>query len=155
MSEPLLAWDARRERRRLFVIVGAVLVLIAGLGAGVIQLANRGGPAGCCLGLSGLFAVFGPVAFLLNRWEITRYARVELHSDRVVVKRRTTMHAHLEIAFATLAGFRDRSADHVELLPRPGQEPIPAMYLSIPTPTEESRTKLLAVLLERGVPRVE
>ncbi|MEZ0228845.1 MAG: hypothetical protein ACAI25_09485 [Planctomycetota bacterium] len=154
MSEPLLVWEQRLGRRRLFLVAGAVTVLIFGLGAGVVLSANRG-PGALGLAFLGLLAIFVPLVFFLNRWELTRHARVELHSDRLVVRRRTTMHAHLEIAFATLAGFRDGSADHVELVPREGQWPIPAMYLSIPTPNEEIRTKLLAVIVERGVPRLD
>lgn len=85
-----------------------------------------------------------------------RAGRFELHADRVVVVRPRldddTEPSNADVAWSELRGFRDAATDHVLLVPFDGRHPV---ELALPTPTESDRVKLLALLDERGLARLD
>lgn len=75
-----------------------------------------------------------------------RYAEAALFDDRVVITRESA----LTVAWKDVGGYRDDSADHVQLVSNDGSAPAD---LTIPTATEAERTAVLAFLDQRGLAR--
>lgn len=102
-------------------------------------------------------AVFA--AYYLGTERLRRRAgRFELYDHRVSVVRpklddpdeRSTA----DVAWSDLEGFRDAATDHVLLVPRAGVD-VGGVDLALPTPTEAARVRLLQLLDERGLVRLD
>jgi hypothetical protein len=113
----------------------------------------------------GVIVAFGG-AYVAERFLRVKQGRVELHQDRIVfLKSRsefrwwgwlgyrgseTKLH-RVELPWSDVRSFDDGSSEFVMLVGKDGS----SSYLTIPTLREEDRVKVLALLVERGVPRAE
>ena len=156
MGAPLLEYDAFVPRRREAAVSVGVSFLILGLTAGlIVNQRVHSTPLPVTLSYLELLApvlLIGAVVFLIDRWFIGRCAYVEVFEDRIILTR--SRHASkLVVDFEDLASFRDESSDHIELVPREKLSHVGHVYLRVPTPDEETRRKLLALLDAGNVPR--
>jgi hypothetical protein len=92
----------------------------------------------------------------LVRWrQRHRGLKVDFH-EQVILFGVLGGRVGVEVPWSDVAGFKDGDADSVELLRRPGAPRLKMKRpLLVPTPTEADRTAVLALLIERGVSRVE
>jgi len=84
------------------------------------------------------------------RWRLARSGRVEFHGYAIQFHKGTTL---ASVRWQDVAGFSDDSADFVKIHSKTNVYP-PDM-LTVPTSTDQARTAVLALLVERGVPRIE
>jgi hypothetical protein len=155
---PLFVIEKRISPLKVSLASIVVLFLLVGLSLGVpfsplVRFLH--GPESVCVFYPALLLVVFAIVLSVNRWEITRFARVEAYGDRIVLWRRTSRFARIEIPFTAMSAFHDGASDRIEIVPRAGYEQVPRMYLVVPTPDEQSRTRILGLLSEQGVCRAE
>jgi hypothetical protein len=80
----------------------------------------------------------------------SREGTLRFYSDRLVVYGKADALLGLEVAWSKLESFDDSSADFVRLHSKGGDLD---SILAVPTPAEDIRTRLLALLTERGLRR--
>ncbi|MBI3724113.1 hypothetical protein HY251_09200 [bacterium] len=100
-----------------------------------------------------LLFVFFPVIWLceflaLRRYVTARSGHVAFFRDKVVLSKEA---GNAELAWSELASFRDDSSDYVQLLRRGEKWGSPV--LAVPTPGENERVSVLALLDSKNVPR--
>jgi hypothetical protein len=103
------------------------------------------------VGAAAVALLLGLALRLSRRHFIARTGRAIFFEDRVVLaKSRIGLRRPItvELEWRELAGFRDGSIDYVELIPR---RPDVRAMLTVPTPSEEERTAVLALLDAHGV----
>ena len=103
-----------------------------------------------------VFAVAaGAVLFVLvaaiSRWRLARGGTVEFHAYAILFQKGAGPPA--SVRWQDVTGFSDDSADFIKIHARTTTYP-PDM-LTVPTATELARTAVLALLVERGILRVE
>jgi hypothetical protein len=158
--QPLLVIEAKRARfaHPVLVVLGFMVVAIGtALAAycGAIPWLRRGAPvylwvlhpAFWKLVLLPLGVV---LALLATRFIHARAGRVEFYEDRIELSKHE---GAVVVHWRDLVGYRDDSADYIQLLRR--GESAPSWKLTVPTTTEEARTAVLHLLDARGLKRKE
>lgn len=150
---PELVIDAPPPRGLLLVVGAATLAALVVVPLAVWLSPARqaiDGPGAVCLMLLPGVAL-GAAPLALQRWYDARYGRVELHADRVVIRRGPVTRVDHAVPWSEVVGYRDHAATHVELVHATGR----GSELRLPTPTLELRTALLALLDRRGLRRLD
>jgi len=151
VSEPLLRYEAFVPLRRQWAIAIGISLLVAGLTVGLSvnhRLHADLRPLPLVISFAEFLAPFvivGATILFAGRWSVGRSAYVKVFGDRIILSR-PSQASTLVLPFENMASFRDGSSDHVELVPREGFAHLPRAYLLVPTPDEETRRKLLALL---------
>ncbi len=114
--------------------------------------------------LYGLFLLGTGGAWMAEKLLRPKAGRVEFYENRIAFTKPRArdgvgtlgfgndMDVHdFTIGWESVVAFRDGSADFVELVSKVNTQSL----LTVPTPREEDRVKVLALLTERGIPRRE
>jgi hypothetical protein len=92
---------------------------------------------------------------LTRRYFVCRSGTATFYEDRVAFRKRVrgqTRFTEATVAWSELGGYRDGSSDYIQLV-RKG-ESFASPLLAIPTPSEDDRVKVLALLDARGLARL-
>jgi hypothetical protein len=156
-KEPLLVAgsSANNQRRRTQLAVGFSLVWLAWFGSriatedGYVPWALNTGRAR--LAELGILIVAGIIA---RRYVWRRTGIASFYGDRIVfVKdRRKDAPERAVVSYDELEGYRDDSAEMVQLIKK--GERFPSPLLAIPTSTEAERVEVLALLDRKSIRRI-
>lgn len=147
------------EAARSFLLVKPVALLGTAFSVVVVAAASawtfKYAPALLVLVFCGSIVLATAVALAARHFGLSRTARVLFYEDRILVLRPgEDCDRGTTIAWTDLAGYGDGSADYVRLRTTGALGGLRSLRLSVPTPTEEERVAVLALLDRRGVPRL-
>jgi hypothetical protein len=156
--EPVLVVGsaAKSSRWKNFLAVGTVMAWLAYYG-GAIARDHRVGAPWAFGGTTVHIAALGVIAvalFLGQRYVRRRVGFASFYEDRVVLVKNIRGKAleRAVVSFGELEGYRDDSAEFVQLIKK--GERVPSAILGVPTSTEDERVKVLALLDRKGVRRI-
>ncbi|MEZ0230444.1 MAG: hypothetical protein ACAI25_17610, partial [Planctomycetota bacterium] len=96
------------------------------------------------------FALVGLLSALMRWHQRHEGLKVDFHETTILFGELGGKYG-VEVPWSDVVGFKDDHLESVEIVRRPGAPQIKLKQLLVPTPTEELRTAVLALLDERGV----
>jgi hypothetical protein len=145
----LLDWSPVVGCLWLALVSGAITLFAVG----APEVVHAHGPvfAGTWIGAL-LFAIGWPA--LGYAWLWPRVGKADFFADRVEISEKPRLAKAIVVRWSDLVAFRDHSADYVRLVAKPLAVDFPA-DLTIPTPDENTRAAVLALLVEKCLRRHE
>jgi len=156
--KPLLVVGSpeRSKRWKKVLAVGTALALLTYNGASIANDFHFSVPwaRNADVVRLGSFGILIVTVVVAARYVRKRTGSVTFHEDRIVFEKnvRANVIERAVVSFDELAGFRDDSADFVQLAKK--CERFHSPLLAVPTATEDERVKVLALLDSKGVRRL-
>ncbi len=152
-AEPLLVvtgrfrgWPSAESRLNRVILLALIAIAVGAVAFGALPwLGSRSLGESILIGLA---TVLAPVT-VLAIYVAPRSGVVRFHDDKIVVERELAEKTVDTYAWTDVASFDDGSEDYVDLVLVKLLSP----HVHVPTPDEGVRTRVLELLVARGVPR--